>query len=87
MANLTVNQKFRPIKAEISYGLDVERGKNLRADEYNISRKKLFGSDYKVYVPKEDTRSFLDNLDSNYKPYCVAITCLVESPMKLYVQN
>lgn len=40
-----------------------------------------------MYIPKEDTRSFLDHLDSNHKPYVVAATLLIESPMKLFVQN
>jgi hypothetical protein len=40
-----------------------------------------------VYVPKNDKRSFLDHLDYDHKPYVLAATVLVESPMKLYVQN
>lgn len=40
-----------------------------------------------MYVPKNDKRHFLDNLDYNYKPYVVAATLMIESPMKLYVQN
>jgi len=38
-------------------------------------------------VPKIDTRHFLDHLNYNYKPYVVSATLLIESPMKLYVQN
>lgn len=39
-------------------------------------------------MPKEnDTRSFLDHLEYDHKPYTVAATVLIESPMKLYVQN
>lgn len=40
-----------------------------------------------MFVPKNDTRSFLDHLDSNYKPYVISATVLIESPMKLFVQN
>ena len=40
-----------------------------------------------MYVPKIDTRHFLDHLNYNYKPYVVSATLLIESPMKLYVQN
>jgi len=28
-----------------------------------------------------------DHLDSNYKPYVIAATVVIESPMKLFVQN
>lgn len=88
MANLTVTQpKMRVLKAEVSYGLHVERSLNLNKDEYSVSKKKLLGANYNYYTPKNDSRSFLDNLDSNYKPYCVAITVLFESPMKMFVQN
>ena len=40
-----------------------------------------------MYVPKIDTRHFLDHLNYNHKPYVVSATLLIESPMKLYVQN
>ena len=39
------------------------------------------------YTPADDKRDFIDGLDSDHKPYGVAITCLIESPMKLFVQN
>lgn len=29
----------------------------------------------------------LDFLDAEHRPYLVAITCIIESPMKMYVQN
>jgi hypothetical protein len=45
------------------------------------------GAPQTVYLPKNDTRSFLDHLDYNYKPYVVSATIVIESPMKLYVQN
>lgn len=47
----------------------------------------MFGAKYNYYTPAEDNRSFLDHLDSEYKPYVVAITVLFESPMKMFVQN
>lgn len=40
-----------------------------------------------MYVPKNDNRHWLDHLDANHKPYLVAATVMIESPMKLYVQN
>lgn len=88
MANLTVNQpRVKVLKAEVSHGLSYIRQNNLPESEYTVTKSKLFGADYKVYTPKNDQRSFLDNLDENHKPYCVAITVLIESPMKLFVQN
>ncbi len=29
----------------------------------------------------------MDHLDSDYKPYVISATVIIESPMKLYVQN
>ena len=40
-----------------------------------------------MYIPKNDTRHFLDHLNYNHNPYVVAATLMIESPMKLYVQN
>jgi len=49
---------------------------------------RAFGADHKTYIDSSgDSRSFLDHIDSNHAPYCVALTLLIESPMKLYVQN
>lgn len=74
------------MKAEIHHGLNIERSENLPENKYNISKSSLFGAKYNTYSFKEgDNRSFLDHLDSDYKPYLVALTLLVESPMKLYV--
>ena len=78
---------MKVLKAEVYCGLDRERANNLPLSEYNVSKSKLFGANMIHYAPKRDERSFLDHLDSNHKPYVVAITCLIESPMKLYVQN
>lgn len=47
----------------------------------------MFGAKLINYIPKNDTRHFLDHLDYNYKPYVVSATVLIESPMKLFVQN
>jgi hypothetical protein len=71
----------------VSHGLNIERRLNRPEAEYDIKKTKLFGAEEKVYIPKPDSRHFLDNLDSDHKPYLVAVTCLIESPMKLYVQN
>lgn len=86
MANLTVEQpKMKLIKVELSHGVNVQRSWNSPASEYNIQKSNLMGAPLTTYIPKNDTRSFLDNLDTNHRPYVVAATVLVESPMKLYV--
>lgn len=46
-----------------------------------------FGDPTTYYIAKEDKRHMLDFLDPDHKPYLVAVTVLVESPMKLYVLN
>jgi hypothetical protein len=88
MANLTVEQpKMKLLKVEVHHGINLQRSKNQPASEYNITKSSLFGAPQSVYVPKNDTRSMWDHLDSNHKPYVIAATVLVESPMKLFVQN
>lgn len=52
MANLTVNQpKMKVLKAEVSYGLTVERKANLPKEHYQLSKKSLFGAKYNYYTP------------------------------------
>jgi hypothetical protein len=90
MANLTVQQpKIRVLKAEIHHGLNIERKDNMPAHHYSIKKSKFMGALMNTYIPKPeyDTRSVFDHLDTNYKPYLVALTLLVETPMKLYVEN
>ena len=78
---------MKVLKVEISHGISLDRSQNKPASEYKISKGSLLGAPQTVYLPKNDTRSFLDHLDYNYKPYVVSATLLIESPMKLYVQN
>ena len=88
LANLTVEQpKIKILKVEVSHGISVDRSQNKPASEYSITKTTLMGAPHQVYAPKNDTRHFLDHLDYTYKPYVVAATVLVESPMKLFVQN
>jgi hypothetical protein len=88
MSNLTVDQpNIKLLKVEVSHGISLERSQNKPASEYTIEKNDLFGAPQTVYVPKVDTRHFLDHLDSNHKPYVVAATVLIESPMKLHVKN
>ena len=61
--------------------------------DYKVSSNmKIGGASWKTYAPVDpakDTRDALDALDSFHtnRPYLVQITCVVESPMKLYVLN
>ena len=88
MANLTVNQpSIKVLKVEIQHGLQVERSANGSEDQYTVSQSSVLGAPTNYYVPKNDQRSFLDFLEEDHKPYCVAVTALIESPMKMYVQN
>jgi hypothetical protein len=88
MANLTVEQpRMKLLKVELHHGISRDRARNLSASEYTVKKTNLFGAPQTVYIPKNDTRSLLDHLDSNHKPYVVAATVIVESPMKLFVQN
>ena len=49
----------------------------------------MWGVNYNTYSLKNgDDRHPLDLLDTvNHRPYLVALTCLVESPMKMFVLN
>jgi hypothetical protein len=90
MANLTVVQpKIRVLKAEVYNGLSIERKENMPLNNYIVKKSKFIGAPLTTYVPKSqyDTRSCFDHIDSDYKPYLVALTLLVESPMKLFVEN
>lgn len=88
MANLTVEQpNIKVLKVEIHNGLKVERSQNSSQEDYNISTSSILGAPTTYYVPKKDTRSILDNFEPNHRPYVIAVTALIESPMKMYVQN
>lgn len=78
---------MKVLKAEVSYGLNTERKNNLPKDQYTVKKKTMFGAKYNYYTPVNDTRSFLDHMNSDHKPYVVAITVMFESPMKMFVQN
>lgn len=90
MANLTVEQpSIKVIKVELHHGIPIERQSILPVEKYTIKDSSLMMAPLKVYAPNDpfDNRSALDHLDYNHKPYVVALTLLIESPMKLYVQN
>ena len=55
--------------------------------DWNQTKSSLFGAPITYYTPVNDKRELVDVLESSRKPYLLAVTCLIESPMKLYVQN
>jgi hypothetical protein len=92
MANLTVEQpSIKVLKAEVHDGLKVDRSQNLDLASYKVFESSLLGAKWNKYVPKDgalDRRHVMDVLDTvNHRPYLVQLTCLIESPMKLYVFN
>ena len=89
MANLTVEQpSIKVLKVEISHGLNMDRETNGNAEDWTTSESSVLGAPCTYYTPVKDESSIFDFLDSDEKkPYNVAVTALIESPMKLYVQN
>jgi hypothetical protein len=64
----------------------------LAKSEYNITKNyNMFGAKWNTYAPKndlKDSRHFLDVLQADsHRPFLLQLTCLIESPMKLYVLN
>lgn len=88
MANLTVTQpNIQVLKVELTHGLSLERRNNGAKEDWNATTSSLLGTKCTYFTPKDDKRDLLDGLDADRKPYGVAVTALIESPMKLYVQN
>ena len=87
MANLRVESNIKVLKVEITHGLNIERSKNLPKDGYNVVQSSIMGAKCDFYTPKNGENSVLDFLEEEHRPYCVAVTTVIESPMKLFVQN
>lgn len=51
------------LKLELHHGISADRSQNKPASEYNIMKTKWMGAPKTVYIPKNDTRSFLDHLN------------------------
>lgn len=85
MANLTVGSSVKVLKVEVAHGLQVDRASNGQAQDWNVHDSSLLGTSCTYYTPANDTRDCIDGLDDEHKPYCVAVTTLIESPMKLFV--
>lgn len=88
MANLTVVQpNIQILKVEVSHGIGVERDANGTAEDWNVSQSSLLGAPCTYYTPTNDQRDCIDGLDGDYKPYNIAVTAMIDSPMKLFVMN
>jgi hypothetical protein len=88
MANLTVEQpSIKVLKVEISHGVNIERACNMPKDAYSVTNSTMLGSKCDYYTAKNGDKSVLDFLGEDHRPYLVAVTTLIESPMKLFVQN
>lgn len=86
MANLTVQQpNIKVLKVEVSHGLQVDRDANGQAGDWNVTESSLMGAPCTYYTPANDTRDCIDGIDDDHRPYCVAVTTIIESPMKLYL--
>ena len=75
------------LKVELAHGISVDRAANGSPDEWVKTESSLLGAPCTYYTPADDKRDIIDGLTVEHKPYNVAITALIDSPMKLYVQN
>ena len=87
MANLTCEPEIKVLKVEVSHGLSVDRSANGNAEDWNVNESTILGAPCTYYTPANDTRDMFDSIEYGRAPLCVAVTCLVESPMKLFVYN
>jgi hypothetical protein len=94
MANLTIEQpSIRILKVEVNQNLSVNREQNAQSiKNYNVSNNhSIFGAPWKTFAPVDQTKDKRDAFDAlspdAHRPYLVSLTCLIESPMKLYVLN
>ena len=88
MANLTVVQpNIQVLKVEIAHGLSLERNANGDLANYNTVESTVLGAPATYYTRADESKDCFDGIQDGEKPYCLAVTALIESPMKLYVQN
>jgi hypothetical protein len=85
MVNLTVKNQIRVLDVSIHNGLDLTRSANGSQSDYTVSESSLMGAPTSYYVHNNDQRHMLDFLEESHKPWLVAVTTLIESPMKMYV--
>lgn len=88
MANLTVEQpSIRVLKVEVNQGVSVNRDQNFALKDYRVTQNHgIFGAKWTTYQSGRNHVLDILDVDEN-RPYLVSLTCLVESPMKLYVLN
>jgi hypothetical protein len=63
----------------------VTRSANGTQGDYSVTESTLMGAPSTHYVHNNDQRHVFDFLEESHKPYLVAVTALIESPMKMYV--
>lgn len=90
MANLRLkSDKIEILKVELTHGVPINRTERLASEEYNISSGSFLGAPLKTFTRKDgkNKHSILDNMFVDYRPYNLAVTTLVSSPMKFFVYN
>lgn len=89
MTDIVLQQPvMQVLKVELYKGLEIERDKNLSKSQYNVIKAPgILGAPYTKCIPKNDTSSWLDIIDTDKQPYVFAVTALIESPMKMFVYN
>ena len=88
MANLTVTQpSIQLLNVEITHGLSIERNANGPLSAWTTSESSLLGAKCTYFTPKDDQRDLLDGVTYDHQPFGVAMTVLIDSPMKLFMMN
>ena len=89
MANLTVKQpKIEILDVELTHGLPLDAKDRLPREEYDVTEDTFLGAKCTTYSQKNGRKhGILDNLNTEYKPYVLTTTPLIQSPMKLFVWN
>ena len=89
MANLRVKSDWIDIlKVELNHGIPVSWYARQPKQNYNVTESTLLGAKCTNWKLKEGGNTgVLDNMFTNYKPYNVAVTVAMHSPMKLFVYN
>lgn len=78
---------MKVLKVEVNHGLWVDRASNSAQSDYKITQTNTLGAPTTYYQKGPvESRDWITSLDTEkWRPFCVAVTCLIESPMKLFV--
>lgn len=89
MANLRVkSDRINILKVDLTHGLPLNRLERHAISNYDVVKEDLFGAPLTRYHLKgTKPHSLLDNLLTDYRPYTLAVTVAMQSPMKLFVWN